>query len=182
MTGVDTSPAAVEFCHSKGLDAVFQIEPGQIPKGPYSLITSFDVLEHVRDDIGMLELFHDSLEPGGMLLVSVPACKFLWSEHDEALEHVRRHVVSELRAKLTMSEFEVIRITYAVSLVFFPNFLYLFDLGSGGEAPPAHEPIFRVLAVRHRHQEGPPLHGRSGCGPAGPGRARRHRRRPCQRD
>lgn len=124
--GADTSAAAVSFCHAKGLQNVYQLPAGQVPAGPYSLITSFDVLEHIRDDIGILDQFYTSLEANGMLLVSVPACRFLWSEHDEALEHVRRYVYSELRAKLTMAGFDVIRITYAVSIVFFPNLLYRF--------------------------------------------------------
>ena len=126
VVGVDTSHAAVEFCHSKGLSTVFQIQPGQVPEGPYSLITSFDVLEHIRDDIGTLEKFYASLQPNGLLLVSVPACKFLWSEHDEALEHMRRYVSSELRAKLAMTGFDLVFISHAVSIVFFPNFLYRF--------------------------------------------------------
>ena len=126
VVGVDTSNSAVEFCHAKGLQSVIQIRPGEVPKGPYSLITSFDVLEHIRDDISILESLHASLESDGLLLLSVPACKFLWSEHDEALEHVRRYVSSELRAKLAMTGFDLVFISHAVSIVFFPNFLYRF--------------------------------------------------------
>jgi SAM-dependent methyltransferase len=60
------------------------------------------------------------LKPGGKLIAIVPAYGFLWSEHDEALHHYRRYVARELRAKLTVSGFEVERSTYFISTLFFP--------------------------------------------------------------
>mgnify|MGYP003588130090 CR=1 FL=1 len=122
--GADTSHLAVDFCKEKKLPHVHLIQPGEVPEGPFRLITAFDVVEHIRDDIDILTKFHKAIEPNGFLFISVPAYRFLWSEHDEALMHVRRYVASELRAKLTMTGFDVIRITYAVTFVFFPILFY----------------------------------------------------------
>jgi SAM-dependent methyltransferase len=68
--------------------------------------------------------FHRILRPGGFLLLTVPAYRFLWSEHDEALLHRRRYVASELHIKLVQSGFRVIKRSYAVFSAFFPIVLY----------------------------------------------------------
>ena len=116
--GVDTSQTVVDWCRKRDLGNVSLIQPGEVPPGPYDLITALDVVEHIRDDIGTLESFNKSLVPGGLLLVSVPAYRFLWSEHDEALLHIRRYVASEMRAKMSMTGFEVIFSSYAVTFAF----------------------------------------------------------------
>src|SRR5215510_9275076 len=56
----------------------------------------------------------------GLVLITVPAYGFLWSEHDEALKHRRRYTAHELRNKLTVSGFEVVRTSYFISTLFFP--------------------------------------------------------------
>ena len=71
-----------------------------------------------------LEEFHRVLRPDGLLLLTVPAYRFLWSEHDEALMHRRRYVASELHMKLTRAGFRVLKRTYAVFFMFFPIVFY----------------------------------------------------------
>jgi SAM-dependent methyltransferase len=88
------------------------------------LISALDVLEHMDDDMRALEEFHRVLRPEGFLLVTVPAYRFLWSEHDEALMHRRRYVASELHVKLTRSGFRVLKRSYAVFFLFFPIVFY----------------------------------------------------------
>jgi hypothetical protein len=53
-------------------------------------------------------------------LITVPAYGFLWSEHDEALKHRRRYTAHELRNKLVLTGFEVVRTSYFISTLFFP--------------------------------------------------------------
>ena len=55
-----------------------------------------------------------------LVLITVPAYGFLWSEHDEALKHRRRYTAHELRNKLTATGFEVERMSYFISTLFFP--------------------------------------------------------------
>ena len=54
------------------------------------------------------------------MLITVPAYGFLWSEHDEALKHRRRYTAHELRNKLVVTGYEVVRTSYFISTLFFP--------------------------------------------------------------
>jgi SAM-dependent methyltransferase len=65
-------------------------------KGKYGLIIMFDVIEHIEDEKGFLDsvLFH--LAPGGLLVVTVPALQFLFSNYDRAAGHVRRYSLPQL--------------------------------------------------------------------------------------
>jgi SAM-dependent methyltransferase len=67
----------------------------------------FDVVEHIDNDINFLSHLSDLLEPGGMLYLTVPAYRILWSHEDVAAGHFRRYTVSQMRKKLEMSGFEV---------------------------------------------------------------------------
>jgi SAM-dependent methyltransferase len=62
----------------------------------YDVICMFDVLEHIGDDAAAVRWCHDHLRSQGLLFVSVPACPFLWSRHDEELHHFRRYRPSDL--------------------------------------------------------------------------------------
>src|SRR5206468_2512827 len=42
----------------------------------------------------------EQLQPGGILIVTVPAFQFLWSEHDEAAHHFRRYSMRTLEQLL----------------------------------------------------------------------------------
>jgi SAM-dependent methyltransferase len=87
-------------------------------------VTALDVLEHIRQDmIAMAEIYR-VLKPGGLFVTLVPAYGFLWSEHDEALNHVRRYVAGELRAKLVTSGFVLERVTYYIFFLFLPILLF----------------------------------------------------------
>ncbi|MBK8974267.1 MAG: class I SAM-dependent methyltransferase [Hahellaceae bacterium] len=60
------------------------------------LLLFMDVLEHVDDDVGLLASYLDHVPPGTLILISVPAFQFLWSEHDEFLEHKRRYTLRQI--------------------------------------------------------------------------------------
>jgi len=65
----------------------------------FDLITACDVIEHIEDDRGAVRAMCDMLQPGGYLLLTVPAWMLLWDEHDELNHHYRRYAkrdVSEL--------------------------------------------------------------------------------------
>ena len=66
----------------------------------FGLITALDVLEHIEDDRAAARALGDMLEPGGHLVVTVPAFMSLWDTHDEINQHYRRYSMSELRSLL----------------------------------------------------------------------------------
>ena len=88
--------------------------------GKYDLVLALDVLEHIRDDVRTMKKVRKLLKPGGLFFVTVPAYKFLWSTHDEALHHLRRYHSLEINQKLRDSGFMILKSTHFIALLFFP--------------------------------------------------------------
>ena len=120
--GIDASTEALRFCQSRGLKTVALSPVEELPfaEGTFDIVTALDVLEHTDDDLQCLREIHRVGKPKGLVLITVPAYGFLWSEHDEALKHRRRYTAHELRNKLTVTGFEVVRTSYFISTLFFP--------------------------------------------------------------
>lgn len=78
-----------------------------VPPGSVNWVLLMDVLEHVEDDLGLLQAVRGIQVPGGRLLVTVPAHAFLWSEHDVFLGHHRRYSRARLGAVLQRGGFDV---------------------------------------------------------------------------
>lgn len=114
VVGIDVSPLAIRVCRSKGYRwlAVGSLE--RLPLGRESLDLAMvtDVLEHVEDDDRVVRECQRVVKPGGILLVTVPALRWLYSEHDTALGHYRRYSHDDLRRLFSRGGFEIERITY----------------------------------------------------------------------
>jgi hypothetical protein len=54
-------------------------------------VTLLDVLEHQEDDRSFMRELVSKMEPGSVLIVTVPAMQKLWSPWDVALGHFRRY-------------------------------------------------------------------------------------------
>ena len=89
-----------------------QVEGGQV-----SLILMMDVLEHVDDDLSLIVEYINMLKQGGYLLVTVPAFQWLWSGHDEFLEHKRRYTAFEVEKLIVGAGLEVVRTRYFFALL-----------------------------------------------------------------
>jgi hypothetical protein len=77
-----------------------------------------DVIEHVDDDVATLRAARGAVGDGGLLIVTVPAYRWLWSGHDEVLGHRRRYTAGELRAAVERAGFRVLRVSYFNTLLF----------------------------------------------------------------
>jgi SAM-dependent methyltransferase len=73
----------------------------------FAAILAFEVLEHVEDDRRLLAQAYELLEPGGWLLLSVPAHQARFSVVDEAVGHFRRYERDQLRDRCAEAGFEV---------------------------------------------------------------------------
>jgi SAM-dependent methyltransferase len=71
------------------------------------LVVAFDVLEHIVDDDRAVAEVKRVLRPDGTFLIAVPADPRLWSEHDVAVDHVRRYTRPTLRSVLERGGFEI---------------------------------------------------------------------------
>jgi SAM-dependent methyltransferase len=82
------------------------------------LVLLMDVLEHVDDDAGLLRACIDTVPSGATVLISVPAFQFLWSGHDEFLEHKRRYTLRQLEDLVRRCGLHIRRGFYYYAAVF----------------------------------------------------------------
>ncbi len=86
--------------HVQPFDAAFA------PPHRYDLMLFLDVLEHIPDAEAAVAHAASLMEPGGVVLVTVPAYRHLWTTHDDLNHHVTRYTRSEL-VQLLSSAFVV---------------------------------------------------------------------------
>jgi SAM-dependent methyltransferase len=116
--GVETDPIPLAMSRERGLTV--QEAPANalpFPDGSVDVLTAFDVLEHVPDDIAAATEFLRVLRPGGAAIVSVPAYAWLWSGHDVVHGHHRRYTTGTLARSLHAAGLDVRRSGYFNSLL-----------------------------------------------------------------
>ena len=120
VEGLDAEPAAVAIAHQQGLAnvRVGTLDSLTESDGGKDLALLLDVIEHVEQDVQMLNAARRVLRPGGCLLVTVPALPWLWSGHDRLAHHYRRYRQSELKTKLETAGWVCERITFFNTLLF----------------------------------------------------------------
>ncbi len=91
--------------------------------GSFDTITIIDVLEHIEDDRQQLRRIWERLNPGGRLVVLVPAFPVLYGERDRNNGHFRRYTSRELTGKLREIGFEPRQQRYWNALGFLPYFV-----------------------------------------------------------
>jgi SAM-dependent methyltransferase len=79
-----------------------------------------NVLEHIPDDASAVRRFRQILNPGGRVVVLVPALPQLFGSIDEAVGHHRRYTPSALREVLGQNGFELERLEW-MNLVGIPG-------------------------------------------------------------
>lgn len=95
-----------------------QMDARHIPfESELEAIGAFDVLEHIEEDEAVLQQIYKALKPGGIVFITVPQHRWLWSAVDEYACHVRRYDANELHQKVCRAGFETIRSTSFVSVL-----------------------------------------------------------------
>ncbi len=110
-TGIDLSPVACALARERTTADIRLGSVTELPFGERSFdaVVSCDVLYHVEDDGAALREAARVLRPGGLIVVNVPAYRWLWSYHDRAVHSVRRYGRMELAAKLGRAGFSQLR-------------------------------------------------------------------------
>ena len=120
--GIDRSPEALQFCQTRGLSRLAQATAEALPVGSGSVdvVLALDLLEHIQDDAAAARELARVLRPGGVLLATVPAGPELWSEHDEALAHLRRYRAARLRRLLVDAGFDIQKLSPVITTLLLP--------------------------------------------------------------
>lgn len=119
VVGMELWLEGLRYARSRSGAALVQGDIRNLPFGRrFDLVGMFDVLEHISEDQETLRLVHESLRPGGKLLLTVPAHQFLWSYFDDAAGHCRRYSSEGIRRKLEKAGFEVEFLTEFMACIF----------------------------------------------------------------
>lgn len=81
-----------------------------IKQSRYDYLLAFEVLEHVEDDIKILNAWSQFLKQGGRVVISVPAHKHKFSKEDQYVGHIRRYDKADLLDMLRKAGFTDIKI------------------------------------------------------------------------
>lgn len=110
---------------SRGVQHVIcsTLENAGLGRGSLSAIGLFDVLEHIERDVTFLRTLASLLPPGGLLYLTVPAYRWLWSGEDERAGHYRRYTLGTLAGKLEQAGFGIRFRSYIFALLPIPIFL-----------------------------------------------------------
>lgn len=73
----------------------------------FDIIAAFDVIEHIENDNIAITNINQMLAKDGVLIISVPQHKFLWSRLDVVVKHKRRYTRRELITKLQENGFNI---------------------------------------------------------------------------
>ena len=121
--GIDLSSEAIGFLRQRDLNFVACADAGQpLPfrNNVFSAITCLDVLEHLDNDLGLLEEMVRICKPEGYIIITLPAFDILWSIHDEALHHKRRYTLKQILAYVSRLNCRVIKASYFNTILFLP--------------------------------------------------------------
>jgi SAM-dependent methyltransferase len=119
--GIDLSPDALQFCQQRGLYALVRGDVNALPfpADTFDIVISSSVLYHqwVIDVGAAVRELRRVLKPQGVLILNLPAYRFLHSAHDDAVLTARRFTKKEVRHLLSANGFTVRRLTYWTSLL-----------------------------------------------------------------
>lgn len=120
VVGLDVSEAAFQATNWQvlGMPCIGSVERLPFRNESFDVVAALDVLEHLEEPEKALRELYRVAKVGAKLLVTVPAYRWLWSIHDEALGHKRRYTASSLRAALEASGFRIHRLSYTVTFLF----------------------------------------------------------------
>lgn len=99
------------------------LESLHLPPNSISAIGAFDVLEHLEKPENLLREIFRVLKPGGLLLVTVPAHPWLFSNYDDSIGHFRRYSKQSLFDLMRQSGFLSTKIESMFSILVLPALL-----------------------------------------------------------
>jgi SAM-dependent methyltransferase len=124
--GIDNSAAAIDHCCQRGLKDIKLADANQpinLPDESIDLIIASDVLEHLAEPGRALSEWKRVLKSDGMMIIFVPAYRFLWSYHDELNKHKTRYTKSNLKKIISRVQMQTTMASYWNFFLFVPYVL-----------------------------------------------------------
>ncbi len=119
VTALDINEQALELAKQNNCQIILaDIEKYDLDNNYYDAVCCFDILEHLENDQRAIKNIFNSLKSKGYFFFTVPACQFLFSNHDIALGHQRRYSKKGILLKLEKAGFKIIKINYWFFLLF----------------------------------------------------------------
>ena len=117
--GFDLTPAGLAHARAAGLELA-RADVAAIPfqSGRFDLATSFDVLQYVRDDAGVMKEIARVIKPGGGLVVTAAALDLLRGGHAETWPEVRRYTTARMRSIVEGAGLKIRHLTYLFATLF----------------------------------------------------------------
>ena len=118
--GADIDHESLIYCKQRGFEKTCVIEDGDLPfaDNSFDLVTMFDAIEHIEDDMGTMKEVARILKPGGSIIISVPAYQFLFSNNDVIAQHYRRYSRKSVKALFDSSGLTTKRNSHSNVLLF----------------------------------------------------------------
>ena len=121
LVGLDADELACSFALRKSCQAMCVGSVNALPfsDNAFTAIVSADVLCHSGACEGRaISDFYRCLEPGGVILINVPAYQWMYSSHDRAVHTARRYSRARLYELLCGAGFADVRTTHWNTVVF----------------------------------------------------------------
>src|SRR5262249_32497179 len=121
LTATDVDPEYVDllsrtFAHAPNVEVrqldLARLGANGVPKRHFDTVVCSNVLEHIEDDRAALTAMRDVLEPGGRVVLIVPAIKALYGSIDRNIHHFRRYSRDEIEEKLRTAGLDVEHLSY----------------------------------------------------------------------
>ena len=113
--GIEPDPDSFKVAEGRfALLAHGEVRPTTIeslqPDERFDLVCAFEVLEHIEDDAETLRKWASTLNPGGWLMLSVPAYQHRYAAADKVVGHYRRYDPADLASLVKEIGFEDIEV------------------------------------------------------------------------
>ena len=123
LTVIDINQHYIDYLNSKysfrnesnfnALNVDIQdIKSSPLASKRFDTIICLNILEHLENDRGAVENMSYLLEPGGKLIILVPALKTLYGSIDISFEHLRRYNKKELKSLINGQNMEIVKFYY----------------------------------------------------------------------
>lgn len=123
MTAIDINQDYIDYLNAKysfresSSFHAFNVDIQNIKSSPltaekFDTVICMNILEHLKDDRGAITNMSTLLEPGGRLIILVPALKALYGSMDISFEHLRRYNKDDLKSLIRDQDMEIVRLYY----------------------------------------------------------------------